>query len=91
MEITTRVKKDTIAEIVINTGNSKIVEDVCEYRKDKGWHVSESFIEQLITTAFDYSRFNGQSDVKTVQLIINAFLNDSEREELININTETGC
>lgn len=49
---------------------------------DDNGKIEESVIEHLITTAFDFSRFNNRSDVETVKLIMDSFLNNFERESV---------
>lgn len=81
--------KGTIAELIIETGNSKIVEDLVSYNKEKGWHINDETIEQFITLANDSSRFNSVSDVDFVKKIFDAFLSDGEKEEFLNRLNET--
>lgn len=55
------------------------------------WCVPEEQIQEFITAANEMSRFNGESDVKFVKKIIDAFLSDYEKEELISILNEEGA
>lgn len=76
--------KDTFAELTIETGNAKFVEDLASYnREKKGWFVDDDTIEKFISLANELSRFNCQSDVDFVKKIYDAFLNDAERAEFL--------
>lgn len=70
----------SIAELEVTSGNTTITEDVAVGYSD---YISSEYIENLVSVANDMSRFNKVSDVDFVKNIINAFLNDSERVELI--------
>lgn len=77
MEVTFNPRYST-ADLIIESGNTKITEDVAYNNK-----VDDSLIEQLITVANEMSRYNNVSDVDFVVSIFEAFLNDSEREEFL--------
>lgn len=46
--------------------------------------VPEEEIEQLITVAFEMTRYNKESDVDAVIRIVGAFLNETEVQQLID-------
>lgn len=75
--------KDTFAELTIETGNAKFIEDLASYKSDKGWFVDDNTIDQFITLANELSRFNHQSDVDFVKKIYDAFLSDSEKADFL--------
>ncbi len=75
--------KDTIAELTIETGNAKFIEDLSNYNREKGWFIDEKTIEQFITLANECSRFNKTSDVEFVKSIYDAFLSDSEKSDFL--------
>lgn len=88
MDIKSITRNGYIAELHIESDNTKISEDVSQV--DKGvWFVDDKIIDQLITAAFDFSRFSNQRDADSVFKIAEAFLNKSEREELIEKLQET--
>ena len=72
----------TLAELTAKANNDEITSDIVIYNDCKKYHVDESIIENLISVANDISRFNKSSDYSFVYKIVDAFLNDSEREEL---------
>jgi hypothetical protein len=86
MKISTRYT-NLAANIIIESDNIRISEDLAEFKRDKEgnckWKVPETIIEQLITAARDFSLFNDQDDADFIKKICDAFLNDFEREELI--------
>lgn len=82
MEIKTKVKEGSFVELQIESGNTKITEDLATLKNGK-WVVPENEIEQFITIANDCIRFNGTSDVEFVKKIFEAFLNDAERSEFL--------
>ena len=82
--------KETIAELTIETGNARFVEDLASYNwKKKGWFVEDATIEQFITIANDLSRFNIVSDVDFVKKIFDSFLYEGEKEEFLERLNET--
>lgn len=84
MNIETRTRRSNdVAEIIIDFGNAKVTEDVASYKVGGGYSVEDKVIEQLISAAFDFSRFNSNPDEDTVLKIIEAFLSDSEKNRLI--------
>ena len=81
MEIDLRTRT-LIGELTVRSGNASITEDiVCMKNGDP--YIPEDIIERFITVANEMSRFNDVSDVDFVLKIAEAFLNDSERRELI--------
>jgi hypothetical protein len=83
MLIKTRISHNSFVEIQIESGNTKITEDL-ERSVNGKWIVPESDIEQFLTIANDCSRFNGVADVDFVKIVADAFLSDCEKEELVN-------
>lgn len=75
----------TLAEMVIESGNTKIREDVSEMSKGGGYIIPDKNIENLITIAFEMSLFNGVSDVSFVKKLYDNFLSDSERDEFMEL------
>lgn len=71
-----------VSTLIIESGNTKVTEDLSE-----GDEVNE-MIDKLITIANELSRFNDISDVTFVSKIHDAFLNDSEREQFLELITE---
>lgn len=86
MTLSTR-SKSNFFEFIIKADNVTIQEDVSVSSK-KGYVVPDDFIQQLITSAFDATRHNNVSDVDTVKMIIEDFLTDGEKSELIGLLTE---
>lgn len=89
MKIETR-QNDVFFELTVISGDIKITEDI-EVRNGfkPGYIVPDESIENFISIANDMSRFNGTPDIEFVKTIIGAFLNDSERAELIDYLTES--
>ncbi|MDD5648980.1 MAG: hypothetical protein PHF86_00940 [Candidatus Nanoarchaeia archaeon] len=83
MELSLKTKEDYFAELTINIGNAKIIEDLAKYTTKKGWGVDESLIENLITIANDLSKFNNVSDVEFAKKILQSSLNNSDRDEIL--------
>lgn len=75
----------TLAEMVIESGNTKIREDVSEMSKGGGYIIPDKNIENLITIAFEMSRFNRVSDVSFLKKLYDNFLSDSERDEFMEL------
>ena len=87
MEITAR-EYCSLFEVTVESGNAKITEDISQIQTTRqGGFVPEDEIEQFIAVAYEANRFNGASDVDFVYKIFDAFLNDSEREQFIEIIT----
>lgn len=82
MDIKTRVKDGSFVELQIESGNTRITEDLATLKSGK-WVVPENEIEQFITIANECSRFNGTSDVDFVKKIFDAFLSDYEKSEFL--------
>lgn len=79
----------TLAELTIKSGSVKLTEDMAIFdRNVRDWRIPESDIEQFITVANDMSRFNHVSDVDFCKKICDAFLNDTEMKELVELLTE---
>lgn len=89
MEIKTRTKEGSFVELQIESGNTRITEDLAIIKNGK-WVVPENEIEQFITIANECSRFNGTSDVNFVKKIFEAFLNDAERSEFLETFAQLG-
>jgi hypothetical protein len=84
MDISVTKKSESYIELRIEKRNMTITEDltICT---DKGWVVPDNTIENFITIARDCNLFNGESDVDFVKSIYDAFLNDYEREEFLEL------
>ena len=82
MNIKTRVKDGSFVELQIESGNTRITEDLATLKSGK-WVVLENEIEQFVTIANECSRFNGASDVDFVKKIFDAFLSDYEKSEFL--------
>lgn len=72
------------ADLQIEANNVKITGDLTIY-KDGKYIIPNETIEQFITIANDCNRFNGTSDLDFVKSIYEAFLNDGERAEFLEI------
>lgn len=72
---------------IIEDGSTKITIDLAEIKKGT-WQVDPSIFDELITAAFEVSRFNGESDVNAVHAIFAAFLNDGEQKQLLELIKE---
>lgn len=74
----------TLCEMTIESENTKIVEDLTfRNRETKQYEADSNIAEQLITAAFDISRFNKKSDVDMVKEIFENFLNKHEQDEFL--------
>ena len=89
MELSLKTKEEYFAELTINIGNAKIIEDLAKYTTKEGWGVEESIIENFITIANDLSRFNNTSDVEFAKKILQSCLNSSDRDEILEWLSET--
>ena len=67
-----------MAEITIESGNTKIVEDVAY-----GHRSDEMLIQQFIVIAGEMNRYNKDGDIDLVERIATYLLNDIEHEQLI--------
>lgn len=85
MEISLRTPYNTIAELTIEVGNTKITEDVAT---SNGCKISNGLIESFITIAREMQSFNNVSDVDFVLEIFDNFLNDSEQVQFLEIVKE---
>jgi hypothetical protein len=81
MELNLRAYGTTIAEVVIKSQSTTIIEDVCECNKGN-WEIPDITIEKFITIANEMSRHNEQSDLDFVKKIADSFLSSSEMGEL---------
>lgn len=77
MEITVRTYS-SICELIFESGNTKIVEDVATHNLK----VPKSEIEKLIKAAIELSRFNKTPDVDFITDIIDDWTNDNEKEQI---------
>ena len=84
MDIEIRTYANTLCEMIVDCDNTKIREDLTflNIKADK-YEVDENIVEQLITAAFDITRFNGRSDVDLVKEIFENFLNSHEQQEFL--------
>ena len=78
----------TLCEITVESDNTKITESLTFLnRETKQYEADSDIAEQLITAAFDISRFNKKSDIEMVKEIFENFLNTHEQQEFLeNIN-----
>ena len=70
-----------IAEVIIRTGSTKIIEDVA----NSSGKIPDSEIENFITIAREMNVYNKKSDVDFVKMIYDNFLNEGEQDELRNL------
>jgi dimeric dUTPase (all-alpha-NTP-PPase superfamily) len=74
----------SLCEITIESDNTKITEGLSFLnRNTKEYEADTDIVEELLTAAFDISRFNKKSDIEMVKEIFEAFLNTSEQEEFL--------
>lgn len=78
MEITVS-RRHNIFKLIITTFDTKIEEHIASGSPSK---VDVELMEQCFSAGFEMSRYNGRSDVETIIMLINAFANDSEREQI---------
>tara|TARA_B110000114_G_scaffold180134_1_gene215477 strand:- start:58 stop:324 length:267 start_codon:yes stop_codon:yes gene_type:complete len=78
----------TLCEITVESDNTKITESLTFLnRETKQYEADSNIAEQLITAAFDISRFNRKRDIEMVKEIFENFLNTHEQQEFLeNIN-----
>lgn len=75
---------DTLCEITVESDNTKITESLTFLnRETKQYEADSNISEQLITAAFDISRFNKKSDIEMVKEIFENFLNTHEQQEFL--------
>lgn len=87
MEIKVRTM-ETICELTVEGYNSKISEDVALFASPNKFEVSYNQIENVFSAGFELSRFNKKSDVETLKMLFDAFLNDSEKTEFLELIQE---
>lgn len=87
MTIKTRQNADRFLEVIINSQNTSIIEDLSIY-KDGKFTITNNDIEMFITVANDCSRFNGIKDIDFVKKIFDVFLSDNEKESFIELILE---
>ena len=74
----------TLCEMIVESDNTKIVESIGFRNREKDQYEADSNIaENLLTCAFDISRFNKKSDVDMVKEIFEAFLNTHEQQQFL--------
>ena len=74
----------TLCEMTVKSENTKIIENLTFLnRETKQYEADSNIAEQLITAAFDISRFNKKSDVDMVKEIFENFLNKHEQDEFL--------
>ena len=74
----------SLCELTVESDNTTIVEDITFLNpKTKCYEADPDIIEDLITIAFEISRFNKRSDLDMVKEIFESFLNTSEQEEFL--------
>lgn len=69
------------AEIIIECGAAKITEDCSPHELD-------GQVQNFVSAAFELSKADKNSDLETVQSIIDNHLNSSEREQLLEWLTD---
>ena len=75
---------ETLCEITVESDNTKITESLTFLnRETKQYEADSNISEQLITAAFDISRFNKKSDIEMVKEIFKNFLNTHEQQEFL--------
>jgi hypothetical protein len=84
MDISVRTRSESYVELRIESSNMTFTEDLtlCTV---SGWIVPDNTVENFITAARDCNLFNGKSDVDFVKRIYDAFLNDYEREQFLEL------
>lgn len=86
MEIELRTRS-LVAELIVKSGNAKIEEDLAIVKNGIG-HISDADIEKFVTIAREMNLFNGKSDVDFVKMIYDAFLNDWEQTQFLELVAE---
>jgi dimeric dUTPase (all-alpha-NTP-PPase superfamily) len=78
----------TLCEITVESDNTRITENLTFLnRETKQYEADSNIAEQLITAAFDISRFNKKSDIDMVKEIFENFLNTQEQKEFLEEET----
>lgn len=72
-----------ICELIVKSETAKIVEDVADSAGHNKFEVDQKLIENIFTAGIDLMRYNKKSDVETIKMLFDAFLNDSERIEFL--------
>lgn len=89
MEVSTRIISGyNFCELTVKSHNTSITEDVSNYKGGGKYEADENVIEQLFTSGFEISRFNGKSDVTTVKMIFENYLSDREKLTFIELITD---
>ena len=81
MKIETREYNNVLMEVIVESDNVNVKEDVARYKDGKAF-VEESLIDEFFNVGFDLSNFNNRSDVDTMYNLTQQFLSDGEQEEL---------
>lgn len=84
MEIKLRTRS-YIAEIVVESGNAKITEDLARMNSSTGnAFIPDDEIYDFITVAREMHLFNKGRDIDFVKMVYEAFLTDRERAEFLD-------
>lgn len=83
MNLSVRPYGNGYAEVTVEGNGMKYTEDVIS-----GGEADEGLVYDLITVARQLSNITNVTDVMFVKSIVDAFLNDSERKELIEAMKE---
>jgi hypothetical protein len=74
----------SLCEMTVESDNAKIVESLTFLNRETNNYEADSNIaEELLTAAFDISRFNKKSDIEMVKEIFEAFLNTHEQQQFL--------
>jgi dimeric dUTPase (all-alpha-NTP-PPase superfamily) len=74
----------SLCEITVESDNTKIVESLTFLNRETNNYEADSDIaEELLTAAFDISRFNKKPDIEMVKEIFEAFLNIHEQQQFL--------
>jgi hypothetical protein len=74
----------SLCEMTVESDNAKIVENLTFLNRETNNYEADSNIaEELLTAAFDISRFNKKSDIEMVKEIFEAFLNTHEQQQFL--------
>lgn len=77
-----------ICEIVVKSETAEIKEDVADSAGHQKFEVDQKVIENFFSVGFELCQFNKKSDVETLKMLFDAFLNDSERVEFLELIKE---
>lgn len=85
MELNVRTYDDKICEISVKSDHRVFTHDISFFNSETSkFEADAGIIDNLITTAFDISRFNKKSDIEMVKEIFEAFLSSGEQEQFLH-------